>query len=129
MCNLHDVSWGNRPADTGTSAFTANKEKQKNSDDDYKVFRTNFVFGWLLANMLYYVMILELVELDSYKFEETRDSDDGYLAYFSIFLASMVFVRLLFSSLFILKWKCRYCCSPSYKVARRNLDMVTEKLR
>ena len=129
MCNLHDVSWGNRPADTGTSAFTANKEKQKNSDDDYKVFRTNFVFGWLLANMLYYVAIFELVDFDSISTEEVRNSDDGYLAYFSIFLAAMVFVRLAFSTLFILKWKCRYCFIPSYRVERKNLDMVTEKLR
>ena len=84
MCNLHDVSWGNRPADTGTSAFTANKEKQKNSDDDYKVFRTNFVFCWLFANMIYYVLIGELVDVDSSKFEKVKSSDDGYLAYFSI---------------------------------------------
>ena len=27
MCNLHDVSWGNRPASTGTEAFTADKMK------------------------------------------------------------------------------------------------------
>jgi len=25
MCNLHDVSWGNRPSSTGTEAFSANK--------------------------------------------------------------------------------------------------------
>jgi len=25
MCNLHDVSWGNRPTSTGQEAFTANK--------------------------------------------------------------------------------------------------------
>lgn len=27
MCNLHDVSWGNRPASTGQEAFTANKKQ------------------------------------------------------------------------------------------------------
>ena len=41
----------------------------------------------------------------------------------------MVFVRLLFSSLFILKWKCRYCFIPSYKVERKNLEAVNSKLR
>jgi len=28
MCNLHDVSWGNRPTSTGAEAFTANKKDQ-----------------------------------------------------------------------------------------------------
>lgn len=25
MCNLHDISWGNRPTTTGTETYTANK--------------------------------------------------------------------------------------------------------
>lgn len=28
MCNLHDVSWGNRPASTGQEAFTDIKKQQ-----------------------------------------------------------------------------------------------------
>jgi len=62
MCNLHDVSWGNRPTSTGQEAFTANKNDQAKSENDYKVFRTNFVLIWLAANMGYYIMIVELVK-------------------------------------------------------------------
>jgi cellulose synthase/poly-beta-1,6-N-acetylglucosamine synthase-like glycosyltransferase len=27
ICNLHDVSWGNRPTSTGTEAFATNKQE------------------------------------------------------------------------------------------------------
>ena len=61
MCNLHDVSWGNRPTSTGQEAFSANKQQQANSENDYKVYRTNFVMLWLLGNVVYYIAILEIV--------------------------------------------------------------------
>ena len=62
MCNLHDVSWGNRPTSTGQEAFSANKQQQVNSEQDYKVYRTNFVLLWLLGNVAYYIAILEIIE-------------------------------------------------------------------
>ena len=62
MCNLHDVSWGNRPTSTGQEAFSANKQQQANSENDYKVYRTNFVMLWLLGNVAYYIAILEIVQ-------------------------------------------------------------------
>ena len=57
MCNLHDVSWGNRPTSTGQEAFTDNKNDKAKAEGDYKVFRTNFVLVWLAANVGYYIMI------------------------------------------------------------------------
>ena len=119
MCNLHDVSWGNRPTSTGQEAFTANKQDQVKSENDYKVFRTNFVLVWLSCNMGYYIMIVELVNSSSGS--TYRDSDSGYLAYFSLYLGGLVVFRVLFATIYILKWKCRYNCMKKYKVQHRNL--------
>ena len=58
MCNLHDISWGNRPTSTGTETFTANKNDQAKIEADYKVFRTNFVLFWLAGNIIYYIVIV-----------------------------------------------------------------------
>jgi cellulose synthase/poly-beta-1,6-N-acetylglucosamine synthase-like glycosyltransferase len=58
MCNLHDISWGNRPTSTGTETYTANKNDQAKIEADYKVFRTNFVLFWLAGNILYYIIIV-----------------------------------------------------------------------
>ena len=129
MCNLHDVSWGNRPTSTGQEAFTANKKTQAQSAEDYKLFRTNFVFIWLAANVAYYILILELIAADSNTDATIRDSDSGYLAYFSIFLASLVLCRVTFASIHIIKWKFRYCLNKDYKIERKNLAVETKKLR
>ena len=121
MCNLHDVSWGNRPASTGQEAFTDVKKEQAKSEEDYKVFRTNFVLLWLLANLAYYITIIELVVTGT---DSTyRDRDSGYLAGFSCYLAGLVIFRVSFAGIYICKWKCRYCCSSKYKVPHRNMIM------
>ena len=119
MCNLHDVSWGNRPASTGQEAFTDVKKEQAKSEEEYKVFRTNFVLLWLLANLGYYIMIVELVASSSGS--TYRDRDSGYLAGFSCYLAGLVVFRVTFASIYICKWKCRYCCGSKYKVPHRNM--------
>lgn len=69
--------------------------------------------------MGYYIMIVELVNSDSG--ETYRDADSGYLAGFSCYLAGLVVFRVLFASIYICKWKCRYCCSKKYKVPHRNM--------
>jgi len=55
LCNLHDVSWGNRPSTTGTEAFTEDKKDAKKLEEDYMVFRSNFVLVWLGANVVYFI--------------------------------------------------------------------------
>lgn len=49
VCNLHDVSWGNRPTGTGTEAFTALEQEQKKAKENYLVFRTNVLIFWILC--------------------------------------------------------------------------------
>ena len=115
MCNLHDVSWGNRPTSTGAEAFTANKNDQEKIKGDYMVFRTNFVIFWLIANIVYYIMITEFVS------NEKADGSYGYLEYFSMVLAFLVLFRFFFGALYICSWKCKYCCCPKYKIQEQNL--------
>ena len=62
LCNLHDVSWGNRPTSTGQEAFSANRNSQLKAEGDYKAYRANFVLFWLLCNAAYYVGIQQAFE-------------------------------------------------------------------
>jgi len=41
MCNLHDISWGNRPT-TGQEAISQNKEQQEKLKADYMLYRSYF---------------------------------------------------------------------------------------
>ena len=129
MCNLHDVSWGNRPTSTGQEAFTANKADQAKSEADYKVFRTNFVLIWLAFNMTYYISIVEITSPGAKEGPDIIDSDSGYLLYFSMYLAALVVFRVTFATIYICKWKCRYNCSSKYKVKRANLQNEFKKIK
>ena len=60
--NLHDVSWGNRPSTTGTGteAFSANKIVQEMTQKNYKEFRANVLFIWIICNAAYFYIVLSL---------------------------------------------------------------------
>jgi len=60
---------------------------------------------------------------------DVRDSDTGYLTYFSLYLAGLVTFRVTFAVIYILKWKCRYNCVGKYKVKERNLTLEVKKLK
>lgn len=67
-------------------------------------------------------MIIEVTSTsDGAELGDIRDKDTGYLTYFSLYLAGLVLFRLIFSLMYILKWKCRYTCSKKYKVKQQNL--------
>jgi len=52
MCNLHDISWGNRPsASSGTNALAVDLKKQEQLKANYMVYRINFMAVWLLLNI------------------------------------------------------------------------------
>ena len=59
MCNLHDISWGNRPSvSAGTNALSSDTKKQQELKSNYQVFRVNFLATWILSNAIF-VLILE----------------------------------------------------------------------
>ena len=127
MCNLHDVSWGNRPAGTGQEAFTAVKKQQAKSEEEYKVFRSNFVLLWLLVNLAYYILVIELQGIDGNS--TYIDSDSGYLVGFSCVLAGLVLFRVIFAYIYICKWNCRYCCSSKYSVRKLNMQNEYKRIK
>jgi len=55
--NLHDISWGNRPAAADTSQMAQNAKKQAKLLDNYKVFRINTVAIWLMCNLMYVIVV------------------------------------------------------------------------
>jgi uncharacterized membrane protein len=60
FCNLHDISWGNRPAAADTAQMAANAKKQAKLLDNYKVYRINTVAIWLMSNILYVYVVQTL---------------------------------------------------------------------
>ena len=128
MCNLHDVSWGNRPTSTGAEAFTADKAKQDKIKGDYLVFRTNFTFGWIVANGGYFILILWLVEGNGHK-TTVNNGTFGYLEIFSLYLAALVMFRFTFAALYILNWKIKYCCCRSYRVKHHDLQAEFKRIK
>lgn len=68
--NLHDVSWGNRPSitGTGTEAFSSNKAVQELTAKNYKEFRANVLFIWIICNGAYFYVVLGLDATDNPEF-------------------------------------------------------------
>ena len=104
MCNLHDISWGNRPTtDTGgTEAFSSSSKIQKETEMNYKAYRANFLFLWFCANGAYFVAMLQIAESGDDNIVNTNDFSvlDG----FSLYLAGVVVFRFFFGFLYVLKW-------------------------
>lgn len=72
-------------------------------------------------------MILELVGTTDT--DLIIDSDNGYLAAFSMYLASLVIFRVVFATLHILRMKFRYNCRNDYKVEKRNMTKDFKKIK
>ena len=58
VCNLHDVSWGNRP--TSSSA----QQDHAKAASDYIAYRTNFVIFYILINVAQAIPIIVTSELN-----------------------------------------------------------------
>lgn len=92
------------------------------------VFRTNFTFIWIIANGIYFILVLWLVEGDGSR-KVVNDGSFGYLEVFSLYLASLVVFRVFFSGLYILNWKLKYLlCSP-YRVKYYDLQAEFKKIK
>ena len=85
---------------------------------------------WLLGNIFYSFVILSLDKIEGIpEVGDVKDSDSGYLLVFSLYLASLVAFRCLFASLYICKWKFRYCCKKEFKVENVNLHEELEMIK
>ena len=86
------------------------------------------MFIWLACNVAYYITIIEVVDNNGAG-QTYHDSDSGYLAGFSIYLACLVIFRITFATIYICKWKFRYCCGKEYNVATRNLKLEMKNIK
>lgn len=62
MCNLHDISWGNRPSQgTGVEAVAFGAQSQEKLKQDYQVFRAYFLYIWLVLNVVFGAVMSSVV--------------------------------------------------------------------
>lgn len=63
ICNLDDVSWGNRPsnASKGLNVAVDDTKRQEILRQNYRKTRTNILIGWLIANIIVMFIIDSLV--------------------------------------------------------------------
>jgi hypothetical protein len=62
MCNLHDISWGNRPSVQDSSQLSIHAKKQAIMLDNYKMFRVNAFCLWALANIIFILVVEYILE-------------------------------------------------------------------
>ena len=120
MCNLHDISWGNRPSVTvGTNVISADVKKQEELKSKYMVFRVNFLTFWIGMNIAYAIII------ENYADSKTKvlanDGSFGFLEVFAFYLACLVVYRVVFGLLHILKFKFMRNCIRKYKTPKFDL--------
>ena len=114
MSNLHDVTWGNRPAaGQATAQFTAVAKKQMELDKDYKMYRVNGLAYWIILNTAY---VFFLTYINDMKVTSVNDGKIHQIDGIAMFLAGIVLYKVTFDSIHILWIKFRVMCRQDMKV-------------
>ena len=109
MCNLHDISWGNRPSAAAAMAqVSAVAKQQAELDKDYKMFRVNFVAYWVVGNVLW---VLFLTIISNIHTTHLNDGVPRAMDISAMFLSGIVVYRVFFGGLHILWFKIRVMCN------------------
>ena len=84
ICNIHDISWGNRP---DTAEAKQESAKQRRTEEVFKAYRTKALLLWIILNTVISMLVIDL-----------SSSDDGqeseFIIFFAIFSAFVIWVRL-----------------------------------
>ena len=108
FCNLHDLSWGNRPAThEGTSMITDQKKQQEELKKTYQMFRVNMVILWMLCNFLYMTAI---ISWNSDILPKISGPGWTFVEVFAAFMGGMVIFKTVFASFHIVYIKLLYSC-------------------
>lgn len=132
MSNLHDISWGNRPATSGTEMLAADAQKQQKLKANYMVFRTNFLLFWIVANTCYAMVIEQFVDSNPHTRDGqiiVNDGSIGFLELFAMYIALLTVYRVVFGGLHLLKFKCLRILSQKYRAIEFDLHEEFRKLR
>ena len=131
MCNLHDISWGNRPSvaagTSGANQFSENAKKQAELTKNYAMFRVHFLCTWAVGNVMWVVVISTVV--GSTTLTSINDGEIGFLQIFSISLAGFVIFKVTFAIVHIIKIKLRVNCFNDMKIHEVNLKQDNRKLK
>lgn len=103
FCNLHDISWGNRPASTsaqGLNSLTYDKMKQAVIALDYQVFRSQFLYTWFVINVLFGLMVARFLLPSTMEVSDTSDTAYQFLLISAILMAALVSFKTLTGLLF-----------------------------
>lgn len=87
MCNLDDVTWGNRPANSskGMNVVVDNAKRQEILRQSYRATRTNILIWWLIVNiaLMYTVDALVLSAVHNGN-QAVKDACQGFLRGYAI---------------------------------------------
>lgn len=128
MCNLHDISWGNRPsASAGAHQLSSDTKKQQELKNTYMMFRINFLTLWICLNVAYALAIEDYATNQDQTVINTGQW--GFLEIFAAYLAVLVIYRVFFGGMHILNFKFKKCCIKKYKLTKVDLHEEFKKLR
>ena len=131
MSNLHDISWGNRPsASAGTEALSSDAKKQQQLKSNYQVFRVNFMTFWVIANLMFVIVIENYSTLTTAGGNViVNDGQIGFLEVYAIYLAALVMYKVFFGSIHLIKFKILYNFFPKYKIYKFEMLDAVRKMR
>lgn len=112
MCNLHDISWGNRPSaaatqGAGTNAFAESAKKQAELTKSYEMFRVNFFIFWVVLNIGYVLILSGAVSSTS---RTINNGEWHFLEIFSAYLAGVIMYKVIFAAIHLARYKFRLHC-------------------
>ena len=85
------------------------------------------MFWWIFVCCLYCIVIS--IAASSHSGKMILDKDEGYLQGFALYMAGLAVFRLVFGSLYLLKWKCHNNLNPKYWNKTINLRKEYDRLR
>ena len=90
------------------------------------MFRAYFLYFWLVCNFLFSILTVYLAAgSDITVLNEGMTFTVG----FTLFMASIVIFKLLFSTIYCLKWNFRQCCSSDYKKSKGDVAEEFRRIR
>lgn len=125
MCNLHDISWGNRPTQ-GVETVAIGSQNQEVIKQDYMVFRAYFFYFWIICNFLFSIITISLI---GGNVTTLNDNALTFTFCFTLFMAGLTVFKLFFALLYTIKWNCRQCCCPYYRKSKGDVAEEFKRIR
>ena len=105
-CNLHDISWGNRPAVADTGQLASHAAKQKKMLENYQMFRVNAFCFWVFINIGFVLTVESVMNNSNALALNDGDIFRNPIELFSVFMAALAVFRITFGTLHVIRMKC-----------------------